>query len=241
MTQQAGGAKVVAVSDAWATRMDRAEKLIGSPVAKHADYRRVLDTKDIDAVNVATLDHWHSRMAIDACRAGKDVFVEKPMTSLPEQGPPLVRAVKETDRILQVGVQQRSLKHFSEAKKRFFDSGLIGDVHMVRTWWNYPQKVNVSFEATISDRNAKESVDIVFLGTKGRLHIFRHGYRFIPAGKGAAEITAGPSPESDHMKNWLECVRSRKQPNANVVDGHYGAMACHLGNLAYRRKARVEW
>lgn len=342
MTQQAGGAEIAAVSDAWATRMDRSEKLIGNPVAKHSDYRRLLETKDIDAVIVATLDHWHSRMSIDACKAGKDVFVEKPMTSLPEQGPPLARAVKETGRILQVGVQQRSLKHFIEAKQRFFDSGMIGDVHMVRTWWNansgyltpvppehqtkpadldwdaclgwlpkipwdpkryfnrfaywdfatggqtgglfvhlvdvvhwylgltkpvsavaqggiyqhndgrdtpdnvnflldYPQKVNVSFEATISDMNTKESVDIVFLGTKGRLHIFRHGYRFLPSEKGAAEITAGPSPESDHMKNWLECVRSRKQPNANVVDGHYGAMACHIGNLAYKRKARVEW
>jgi predicted dehydrogenase len=106
---------------------------------------------------------------------------------------------------------------------------------------DYPGRINVTFEATISDMNTKESVDIVFLGNKGRLHIFRGGYRFIPAEKGAPEITAGPTPEPDHMLNWLECIRSRNEPNANVVDGHYAAMACHLGNMAYKKATRIAW
>ncbi len=342
MANQAGGIEWTAVCDAWDVRRAQAADTIGSPVAKVADYRALLDRKDIDAVIVASLDHWHSRMTVEACRAGKDVFVEKPMTSQPMQGHEVVKAVRETKRVVQVGVQQRSLAHFIEARERFFSSGLIGKVHMVRTYWNanggyltpvppgmeakpegldwnaclgwlpkiawdpkryfnrfayfdqatggqtgglfvhmvdvvhwylgiqrpvsavgmggiyqyddgrdtadnvnllldYPEKLNVSFEATITDLIPKETADIVFFGRGGRLQIFRRGYRFLPAGKGEPEITAGPSPEVAHMANWLDCVRTRRQPNANVVDGHYAAMACHIGNLAYQRKARVTW
>jgi predicted dehydrogenase len=105
----------------------------------------------------------------------------------------------------------------------------------------YPQKINVTFEASITDMVRKQSADIVFLGTGGRLHIFRGGYRFIPLDPKVPEITAPGTPESAHMRNWLECIRSRKEPNANVVDGHYGAMACHIMNQAYKAKNRVDW
>ena len=136
MAKKAGGCEFVAISDAWDKRRDEAETLIGAPVEKFADYRKVLDRKDIDGVIVATLDHLHSRMTVDACKAGKDVYVEKPMTSLPMQGHDIVNAVRQYKRIVQVGVQQRSLAHFAEAKTKFFDSGLMGKVHMVRTVWN---------------------------------------------------------------------------------------------------------
>ncbi len=344
MANAAGGVEWVALCDAWDARREQAEKLMGKPVEKYADYRKLLERNDVDAVIVATLDHWHSRMTVDACRAGKDVFVEKPMTSLPMQGHDVVRAARETKRVVQVGVQQRSMAHFIEAKKRFFDSGLIGQVNMVRTIWNanggyltpapvgmeqkpagldweaclgwlpkipwdpkryfnrfaywdfatggqtgglfvhmvdvvhwflnirrpesavalggiyrfndgrdtpdnvnfivdYPEKVNVTFEATITDMIPRESADIVFMGSGGRLSIFRYGYRFLPADQNReyGEIAVGGSPEVAHMANWLECVRSRRQPNADVVEGHYSAMACHIGNLAYRQKARVAW
>ena len=136
MARLAGGAEFVAVSDVWARRMDEAEKAIEAPVARHKDYRRLLDRKDIDAVIVATWDNNHAPLTIAACEAGKDVYVEKPMTSIPEQGAPMIAAVRKSKRIVQVGVQQRSMAHFIEARKRFFDSGLIGKVHMVRTIWN---------------------------------------------------------------------------------------------------------
>jgi predicted dehydrogenase len=107
----------------------------------------------------------------------------------------------------------------------------------------YPQKVVVTFEATLQDMQPKESVDIVFHGSEGRLHIFRGGYRFIPATAKSKEdeIVAPGGPEFVHMGNFLDCVRSRKTPNANVVDGHYGAMSCHMGNMSYREKRRIEW
>jgi hypothetical protein len=107
---------------------------------------------------------------------------------------------------------------------------------------DYPN-LNVTFEATITDMIPKESADIVFMGTGGRLNIFRYGYRFQPADDptGAGTIIQKGGPEPPHMGNWLECMRTRRATNANVVDGHYAAMACHIGNLAYREKSRITW
>lgn len=69
----------------------------------------------------------------------------------------------------------------------------------------------------------------------------RGGYRFTPAEKDAPEITAKGTPEPPHMGNFLECMRTRKQPNADVVSGHYSALSCHLMNLAYKQGGRVFW
>jgi len=340
---EVGNIEWVAAADIWDLRRDEAEQVAGTKIAKYGDYRRLLERKDIDGVIVGTFDHMHAQVTVDACRAGKDVFVEKPMTSLPRQGPEVVRAARETKRIVQVGVQQRSTPHFIEAKKRFFDSGLMGRVNMVRTIWNanggyltpvpagmerkpegldweaclgwlpkipwdakryfnrfaywdfstggqtgglfvhmvdvvywflginrpaaavaaggiyryddgrdtpdninlaleYPEKLNVTFEATLTDMIPAESADIVFMGSGGRLSIFRYGYKFLPSKENSqvGEISSG-STEDFHMANWLECMRSRKEPNANVVDGHYAAMACHIGNMAYKEKRRVTW
>jgi predicted dehydrogenase len=340
---EVGNIDWVAAADIWDLRRDQAEQVVGTKVAKYGDYRRLLERKDIDGVIVATFDHMHAQVTVDACRAGKDVFVEKPMTSLPLQGHEVVRAVREAKRIVQVGVQQRSTPHFIEAKKRFFDSGLMGRVNMVRTIWNanggyltpvpagmerkpegldweaclgwlpkipwdakryfnrfaywdfstggqtgglfvhmvdvvywflginrpaaavatggiyryddgrdtpdninlaleYPEKLNVTFEASLTDMIPAGAADIVFMGSGGRLSIFRYGYKFLPSEENAqvGETSSG-STEDFHMANWLECMRNRKEPNANVVDGHDGAMACHIGNIAYREKRRVTW
>ena len=105
----------------------------------------------------------------------------------------------------------------------------------------YPDNLVVSFEATLTDMILKESVDICFHGANGRLSIFRQGYRFTPAEKGAPEITGGTSREEDHMGNFLACVRTRKQPNADVVSGHYSSLSCHLMNLAYKQGGRAFW
>ena len=95
-------------------------------------------------------------------------------------------------------------------------------------------------EANAKDAVRNENTNMVFMGTGGRLSIFRWGYRFLASEKGAAEIKAGPSPEL-HVANWLDCVRTRKQPNCDVVEGHYSAMACHLLNAAYKTRTRVAW
>jgi hypothetical protein len=80
------------------------------------------------------------------------------------------------------------------------------------------------------------------MGTGGRLSIFRSGYKFIPS-KQNPQLTevSVPGVNDTHMNNWLDCMRSRKQPNADVMQGHYSAMACHIGNIAYREKTRTTW
>ncbi len=376
---QVGNIEWVAVCDAWDARREQAKKITGDQVTSYADYRHLLDRKDIDGVIIATLDHLHAGMTVDACQSGKDVYVEKPMTSLPMQGHAVVKSVRETKRVVQVGMQQRSMPLFQEAKERFFDSGRIGTVNMVRTIWNgnsgyltpvppgmekkpagldwdavlgwlpkipwdpkryfnrfaywdfatggqtgglfvhmvdvvhwflnltrpdsavamggiyhfndgrdtpdninlildYPERINVTFEATLStymnqwllqkkggleenldafrakmaDPNVqklmREDADIVFVGTGGMLSIFRQGYSYLPAPEDGrpAEVTASEAVEgylrnSAHMKNWLDCMRSRATPNADAVAGHYSSMACHIGNIAYKEQRKINW
>ena len=124
----------MAISDIYDARRDQAEKVAKTSVAKYDNYHQLLDRKDIDAVIVATTDHLHSQIAIDACKAGKDVYVEKPMTSLPEQGPPLVRAVRKHNRILQVGMQQRSTRPFRRSQGR----SILTPASSARSTWCAP-------------------------------------------------------------------------------------------------------
>ena len=89
----------------------------------------------MDAVVIAVPDHWHTPILLEALAAGKDAFLEKPMTFRMEEGHAIVKAVRAGRRVVQIGTQQKSGPHFIEAKQRFFDSHLIGKVSLVRTWW----------------------------------------------------------------------------------------------------------
>jgi predicted dehydrogenase len=100
------------------------------------DHRKLLETKDIDAVLIATPDHWHAQCAIDALNAGKDVYCEKPLTLKIEEGPAIVKAARVNERVCQVGMQQRSGKHYIAAKQQFMDSGRLGKITLCRTWWH---------------------------------------------------------------------------------------------------------
>jgi predicted dehydrogenase len=97
------------------------------------DFRRLLDRKDIDAVVVATPDHWHASIAVLAARAGKDVFIEKPLSHNIREGQAMVRAARETGRILMAGLQHRSAPHFAECAQ-MVAAGALGDVRFVRIW-----------------------------------------------------------------------------------------------------------
>lgn len=105
----------------------RLGKTQGNTVDTYEDYRRVLDRKDVDAVLIATPDHWHAPMTIDALAAGKDVYVEKPITNTVEAAVKMLDAARKSNRVVQVGLQQRSWHHFQEAAKLFQD-GYIGRV-----------------------------------------------------------------------------------------------------------------
>ena len=117
----------VAACDVVKSKLDEAAKTIGGKVDTYSDYRRLLERKDIDAVLVATPDHWHGPIFVDACDAGKDVYVEKPATNNIDAGLAMVDAAHRNKSVSQVGVQQRSGVHFQEAAKLVKD-GLLGDV-----------------------------------------------------------------------------------------------------------------
>lgn len=131
--------QVVTVCDLWEVNRNRARRMSerqrSGAAETEQDFRRVLDRQDIDAVVVATSDHWHAIPMVMACRAGKDVYVEKPVSHTIAEGRAMVNAAREHDRVVQVGTQQRSGLHFQEAV-RIVQSGALGKVHRIATW-NY--------------------------------------------------------------------------------------------------------
>ena len=130
-----GGAEVRGVSDVYVPRRQQAAEQFGSTARPFDDYRDVLDDKDIDAVVIGTPDHWHAPMTVEAVNAGKDVYVEKPVTHRLEEGDGLVRAVEDSGRVVATGTQQRSWKHYLEAKE-LIDQGVLGKITFVRCHWS---------------------------------------------------------------------------------------------------------
>lgn len=123
--------EIVAVCDVDASRADSArQNLSGGKAAVVADYRRVLDRQDIDLVTIGTPDHWHSKIAIEALLAGKDVYCEKPLTLTIEEGQRICAAVRKSGRVFQVGTQQRSEGPFAQAVAIVRD-GRVGKVNRV--------------------------------------------------------------------------------------------------------------
>src|SRR5436309_9245597 len=132
-----GNYQVVAACDVYAPRRDIIKERSKGTATTHTDYRELLEQK-LDAVIIASPDHWHVRMAVDALAAGKDVNLDKPVTHTIEEGAALTRAVRSSKQILQCGMQQRSWSHFRDAVD-LIQGGSLGRVPQVRTdWWqNY--------------------------------------------------------------------------------------------------------
>jgi len=128
------GAEVAAVADVYEPNLQGGLKVASTGARGYDNYRKLLDDKSYDAVIVATPDHWHAQMTIDAVNAGKDVYVEKPMAHKIDEGFRMIEATRRTRRIVQVGTQRRSFDLFLEAKK-VMDSGACGEVQLVNSWW----------------------------------------------------------------------------------------------------------
>ena len=139
-----------AVCDIYDVRRAQAAKLAGGGAEQYVDYRQLVERKDLDAVIVATPDHWHATVAVAAMQAGKDVYVEKPMVHQPAEGQALVAAARANKRIVEVGMQGRGLPQFVEAKQRYIDTGIMGKAGFARTWYlsnaGYVQTAPAGFE-----------------------------------------------------------------------------------------------
>jgi len=130
--------RVAAICDVYEPNLENAisaaSKVAGTHPRMYRNYKELLADKDVQAVLIATPEHWHYQMVLDALAAGKDVYVEKPLCQTPEQGVALVAAEKKTDRIIQVGMQRRSFDLYLEGRK-IVAGGQLGAVRMVRSWW----------------------------------------------------------------------------------------------------------
>lgn len=126
-------AQVVAICDLYQPYLDFAAQKIGTQPRQYRDYRRLLEQSDVDAVVISTPDHWHALQTIHACQAGKDVYVEKPLSLRVAEGRAMVAAVKRYDRVCQVGIHRRSVGFCREAAE-LVRSGGIGKVTVARAF-----------------------------------------------------------------------------------------------------------
>ncbi len=129
------GVELVAVADVYEGRLTLAKERYGPAIFTTRDYREVLNRSNVDAVIIATPDHWHGRIATDAMKAGKDVYCQKPMVKTVEDGHMVIDAQASTGRILQVGSQRVSSILYAKAKE-LIHSGAIGEVHLIEAFWN---------------------------------------------------------------------------------------------------------
>jgi predicted dehydrogenase len=337
------GNEMVAICDVYEPRLLQAAEIASTTATKVADYRRILDDPQIDAVVVGTPDHWHKTITLDAVAAGKDVYVEKPVSHTIEEGAEMVKTIEASKQIVQIGTQQRSWDHWVLGKQ-IIDSGRLGQITFVQTYWyqhatagNYapvsmekldwkrwlgsapnqpfrPERfyqwrhfwdfgggcvtdlmthwidvvhwymdVEAPLSAAATGRNyniklweAPDTVSAtlefprnfmaVYLGTyvskvddgglefrgeRGTLKIDRARLAVYRDDAPYAAGSLTPEPEIlvrssgdgtlTHLQNWLDCIRSRKQPNAHIRVAHQSARTSHLTNAALRGGHPVRW
>ncbi len=340
-------ARVTHLCDVDQSRLERAQTAAAGlgygQVRGSADLRRVLEDKNVDAVVVATPDHWHAPAAILACIAGKDVYVEKPVSHNLREGRLIVDVARKYSRVVQAGMQSRSRASTIKAVE-LAHSGKLGKVLMAKAWnsqlradigkktnsgippgidfdtwigpadvmpfnenrfhykwhwnWNFgtgdmgndgahqldqarwalgvdlpkrvggmgakyffqddqqtPDTMNISFdyggkgliwEMRIWHEYGLEGIDngVSVYGTEGFLHMGRWnrkwGYRYFDKKEKIVEEYQGTDDsEAAHMKNFVECVISRKRPNCDIEIGHLSSALCHLGNIVHRTGRNV--
>ncbi|MBI2949130.1 MAG: Gfo/Idh/MocA family oxidoreductase [Verrucomicrobia bacterium] len=203
------------VNDRQGVQMFRdLEKNQPHPLKRVTDMRRVFDDKEVDAVIVATPEHWHALATVWACQAGKDVYVEKNPSLTIWEGRKMIEAARKYRRIVQVGFQNRSAPYAVSARE-YLRSGTLGKIVHVKVY---------------------NSERIEIYGTKQLMYLGRHGMGWQVMevdGKVVAE-EKGYHPDKWHQPNFLECIRARNLPNSDIEQAHYSACLVHFGNVSYR-------
>ena len=339
--------RVAGICDVYEPNLEQAlsvaAKVPGNQPKAYRHYKELLANKDIQAVLIASPEHWHTRMVLDALAAGKDVYVEKPLCHTAEEGVELLEAGKKSSSIVQVGMQRRSYDLYLEGRD-IVKAGTLGSVSMIRSWWlnnylggrpeaklegpldweqwqgpaprrpldpnrfhnwrffrdygngivadqgahvfdgihllmgaSYPLAVNASAaKKRRPDFETPESVVVaaeypedfigVFMvnyaamhyrsrndqlnqldGDKARmdigredLSVYRQGAEDAPAITKRSERGFGWATDL-HVQNFLECVRTRKQPTAPIAVGFQAALVVIMANMSLRRGARLRW
>lgn len=142
-----GLTRLVAAADCYQGRLEHMKETYGNDILVTRDYREVLARPDIDAVLIGTPDHWHRQVTIDALKAKKDVYCEKPMVQHIDDGLPVVAAQNESKQILQIGSQRVSSVVYKKAQE-LYRNGAIGKLNMVEAWWDRNSAVG-AWEYTI--------------------------------------------------------------------------------------------
>jgi predicted dehydrogenase len=333
-------------------RIPKMPKLEGE-VSRVKDFRAILDRKDIDAVVIATPDHWHAIQMIAACKAGKDVYVEKPLSATVAEGRTMVNTARQYERIVQVGTHRRSSRMYAQLAE-VVHSGAIGKVTVARAsftsnmtpggighspeteppagldWdmWLGPRPAR-PFQSTImpykfrwfhlyssqmanwgvhyfdvirwltgevapmsvsahggryavdDDRTIPDTSEAIFehaskmltlfsvheangqpvvgrgaeielRGTLGTLYAAGNRYEIVPERGGAfqdpkprrkGEVVKATDGDLDQQaaRDFLDCVKSRKRPNADIEEGHRSTTFAHLANIALATRQRLDW
>ena len=244
------GGKLVAVSDIYDGRLTRAKEVWGSGIFTTRDYREVLARPDVDAVIIATPDHWHQRITIDALNAGKDVYCEKPMVQRVDDGKPVIEAAQKTGRILQVGSQRVSSIVYQKAKE-LLQGGSIGQLNMVEAWWDRNSAIG-AWEYSIPPDASPSTIDWDrFLGRAPKVpfepvRLFRwRNYRdygtgvagdlFVHLFSGMHFITGAIGPQRVYATGGLRFWKDRDVPDVLLGVYDYAASDKHPAfNLALR-------
>jgi predicted dehydrogenase len=156
---QVPGVRLVAAADCYDGRLTHCKEQWGAGVFTTRDYREILARSDVDAVLIATADHWHKQAAVDAMQAGKDVYLEKPMIHLYSDGPEIIETARRTGRILQVGSQRVSSIVYKQARQ-LLESGAIGKIVVVNAWWDRtPNNPVLAFNASLPPDASPQTID----------------------------------------------------------------------------------
>ena len=210
------GNELVAICDVYEPRMLQAAEIAGATATKVADYRRILDDRGIDAVVIGTPDHWHKTITLDAVAAGKDVYVEKPVSHTIAEGAEMVKVIEASKQIVQTGTQQRSWEHWVLGKE-IIDSGRLGQITFVQTYWYQHARAGnytpVAMDKLDWKRWLGPAADQPF--RPERFYQWRHYWDF------------GGGCLTDLMTHWIDVVHWYMDVDAPLVGGGHRPQLQH--------------